>query len=109
MNKLAVIATGAAVLALAGIGIAVNAAALSAVPDSDIGQAPQLILPTSTPDASPAPPPGTDPAPTPTSGGDDHGGSSGSDSGSGSDSSGSGSGDDSGGDDHGSGGHGSDD
>jgi hypothetical protein len=110
MNKLAVIATGAAVLALAGVGIAVNSAALSAVPESDIGQAPQLIMPTT--DATPAPSTTADPTPSPSSG-DDHGGSSGSgsNSGSGSGSSGGGS-DDSGGDDHGGddgGGHGSDD
>ena len=108
MNKLAVIGTGAAVLALAALGIAVNAAALSAVPDSDIGEAPQLIMPTT--GATPTPSLTPDPSPSPSSDGDDHGGSEDSGSNSGSSSSGGGSGD-SGGDDHGGdgGGHGSDD
>lgn len=109
MNKLVVIATGLGVVALVGAGIAVNTAALSAVPLGEIGQAPQLILPTNspTPNATPTPTPTPDATMPP--GGDDQAGDPGSGSNSGSDSSGSGSDDDSSGDDHGSGGHGSDD
>lgn len=123
MNKTVILAAGAAIV-LAGAGIAVNAATLNAVPQGDIGQAPDLLVPSGSPmpTPSPTPTPTSSPSHHPANGGvddtpaDDHGGPSGhSGSGSGgSGSSGSGSGGSGGsGDDHGGsgggGGHGSDD
>ena len=105
MKTTVILAAGAAIV-LAGAGIAVNAATLNAVPQGDIGQAPDLLIPSLSPTPSSTPTPTTAPEPShsPSNGGvddtppDDHGGGSNSGSGSGG-----------GGDDHGGGGHGSDD
>ncbi|MEO8529003.1 MAG: hypothetical protein ABI435_07985 [Pseudolysinimonas sp.] len=119
--------TGGAILALAGAGIAVNAATLSLSPTSNIGQVPNVLVPSPSPSTTHD---ATDDNLPQNSGQDDgaahnagddnpdssnsgSGGSGTDNSGTGSDDSGSGSGsDDSGqdsGDDSGSGGHGSDD